>query len=412
MTARHKPYQRNRQKYLSGYAEPEITLATHITHKCYQHVLVIPVYKESPDVIERIVAPIKNESLLVILIVNQPDTVSNTQANQALWNIVLSHYQSINHSHSHQLLSISDNIDLLMIDRFTQEKIPHKQGVGLARKIGGDIACQLIQQQKLNTDWIHYSDADTHLPSNYFADLDNATGNTQEHISAAVYAYKHIPSGNAPLDDATQRYEQALAYYVNGLKKAGSPYAYHTLGSCIATHANDYCMARGFPKKAGGEDFYLLNKLAKLGKVITLENTVLGIESRHSDRVPFGTGPAVEKILAMDNPDQEYLYYHPQCFTELSALLTHFSLLFDYKKESQAYAHWLKQLSKPLQAALTTLQIERLFAHIDKQINNNEQCIAHCHQWLDGFKTLKLIHLLEADYPKQPLSHNNIGHNN
>ena len=79
---------------------------------------------------------------------------------------------------------------------------------------------------------------------------------------------------------ATKRYEQALTYYVEQLQQAGSPYAFHTLGSCIATPLSYYCHARGFPKKSGGEDFYLLNKLAKLGKILTVDSCILQIESR------------------------------------------------------------------------------------------------------------------------------------
>jgi hypothetical protein len=268
---------------------------------------------------------------------------------------------------------------------------------------------------------MHHSDADTHLPDDYFSALDitlkeRLSTSASTHpipYSAAVYPYIHIASGNKTVDAATRYYEQALHHYVDGLKRAGSPYAYHTLGSCIATNAFHYCQARGFQKKAGGEDFYLLNKLAKLGRIAALQSTPLGIDSRRSERVPFGTGPAVEKILAMNNPETEYLYYHPQCFNELAVLLAHFQDLFTYRKETDHkttpatlthYQPWLKQLSPALQTALMILKIDSLFRHIDKQTNSLEQCIQHCHYWLDGFKTLKLIHLLQPYYPKQALA--------
>ena len=76
---------------------------------------------------------------------------------------------------------------------------------------------------------------------------------------------------------------------------------------------------------------------------------------------------------------------------------------FDYKKTSAHYTDWLALLSQPLQKSLTTLGIGKLFIHIDKQINNQTECHKHCHYWLDGFKTLKLIHLLTEYYPKQPV---------
>jgi hypothetical protein len=419
--------QQTLQHYLSRYAEVEaFNITPHIPTKTYTHCLVIPAFNESDDFIKRIInSPLGHSALLIITVINQPDNYEDTQLNQQLWQTLITRHSTINKSDGHHWLSLvsSDNkcaTDLLLINRF-QQKIPHKYGVGLARKIGADIACQLIAQHCLLHQWMHHSDADTHLPNDYFSALDavlekqlSISASTHPiQYSAAVYPYTHIASGNNTIDTATRYYEQALHHYVDGLTRAGSPYAYHTLGSCIATSASHYCQARGFQKKAGGEDFYLLNKLAKLGRIAELQSTPLGIDSRQSERVPFGTGPAVEKILAMNNPETEYRYYHPQCFTELTVLLDHFQELFTYRKKTTHktppitlthYEPWLKKLSPALQAVLMPLKIDSLFRHIDKQTNSPEQCILHCHYWLDGFKTLKLIHLLEPSYPKQALA--------
>jgi hypothetical protein len=416
--------QQTLQNYLSDYAEVEaFNITPYIPTKTYSHCLVVPAFNETDDFIQRIInSPLGHTGLLIIAVINQPDNTENTQLNQQLWQTLIKSHTSINKSDGHHWLSVLNSdkkcsTDLLLIDRF-QQRIPHKYGVGLARKIGADIACQLIAKQCLLHQWMHHSDADTHLPDDYFSALDATLEKRLSYYSAAVYPYTHIASGNQSVDEATQYYEQALHHYVDGLKRAGSPYAYHTLGSCIATSAYHYCQARGFQKKAGGEDFYLLNKLAKLGGIAELHSAPLSIDSRQSERVPFGTGPAVEKILVMDDPETEYLYYHPQCFTELAALLAHFQILFSYRKHAipatkktiattlAHYQPWLTQLSPALQAALITLKIDSLFRHIDKQTNRSEQCIQHCHYWLDGFKTLKLIHLLEPYYPKQALPPN------
>ena len=76
---------------------------------------------------------------------------------------------------------------------------------------------------------------------------------------------------------ATALYELRLHHYVLGLEYAGSPYAYHTLGSCLAVKADAYAQVRGFPKRAGAEDFYLLNKLAKLGAMPRLQGRCIRI---------------------------------------------------------------------------------------------------------------------------------------
>ena len=397
------------RRYVEQYGEKEaLEITPFIQEKNYQHCLVIPTYNENGNFIQRIQhSELSQHTLLLIVVINQPDDDDNTHHNQQLWDELSATHGTINSSSTHHYLNLNNSLtDILLIDRFNH-KIPCKQGVGLARKIGADIACQLIVNHQLDNGWIHHSDADTHLPKHYFFALHQQP---MQSASAAVYPYKHIYANEQTHYEATQYYEQALAYYVAGLTLAGSPYAYHTLGSCIASNAFFYAQARGFPKKAGGEDFYLLNKLAKLGKIVTLDNIELQIDARLSDRVPFGTGPAVEKIMAMASPDTEYMYYHPHCFNELSNLLTHFKRLFSYKTTDEAtpmmshYQAWMRLLSPALQDTLPLLGIEQLFTHITKQIKNNEQCLRHCHEWLDAFKTLKLIHLLERHYPKQALS--------
>ncbi len=81
---------------------------------------------------------------------------------------------------------------------------------------------------------------------------------------------------------------------------------------------------RGFPKREAGEDFYLLNKLAKVGTVLELaegpDNEAIRIESRRSDRVPFGTGAAVNRITALADPLGEFRFYDPSVFELLKAV--------------------------------------------------------------------------------------------
>ena len=88
-----------------------------------------------------------------------------------------------------------------------------------------------------------------------------------------------------------------MSYYVAGLAMAGSRYAHHSLGSTIAVHAKTYAAVRGYPKRSAGEDFYLLNKICKLAPVERLAGPALSIEARISARVPFGTGPALRRLL-------------------------------------------------------------------------------------------------------------------
>ena len=102
------------------------------------------------------------------------------------------------------------------------------------------------------------------------------------------------------------------------MKYARSPYAFHTIGSTMAVNAFHYAKVRGFPRRQAGEDFYLLNKLAKVGAIRQLSEETecesIDIAARLSDRVPFGTGAATGKIMELEDPAREYLFYHPAVF--------------------------------------------------------------------------------------------------
>jgi hypothetical protein len=71
-------------------------------------------------------------------------------------------------------------------------------------------------------------------------------------------------------------------------------------------------------RQQGGEDFYFLQKVFAFGKVKELEQLHVYPMARFSDRIPFGTGPALQKIA--DEPDGEMKSYHFDAFLALKEL--------------------------------------------------------------------------------------------
>lgn len=391
-------------KYLDQYAEKNVTqLGSHLVDSLphninFEHVVVIPAYKESPQFVVRLLSSSIIVPVLYIIVINQPysDVDSPPQIN--LYNFIKSSGTSIFKEGEIELISASEHTYFLIVDAFTQP-LPVEQGVGLARKIGADYALFLINENKVLSDWIHSTDADAHLPDDYFEATSALSKQKKHNQTVAVsYNFTHVDE-NIELQQANKLYETALRYYVAGLSYAGSDYAFFTIGSVIAFKAKEYAMVRGFPKRSAGEDFYLLNKLAKLGKVEFLKDTVVTIEARVSDRVPFGTGPSVANILQLKQDNKPYCYYHPQVFDELKNCISHFSILW----ESRLYFDdWLSVLSKESQQALQDI---KLASFVDKQKNNNQiQFNKQLTVWFDAFKTLKFIHSLrEQKYIDIPL---------
>ena len=96
------------------------------------------------------------------------------------------------------------------------------------------------------------------------------------------------------IDQATVMYEISLRYYVLGLAAARSSYAYQSIGSTLCVDAPAYLSVRGFPKRAVGEDFYLLDKLAKVGPLrrISAEPRAASARGR---RIACPSAPGAER---------------------------------------------------------------------------------------------------------------------
>lgn len=382
------------EKYLNQYAETELLSLRDWPHTyCYQHCLVIPAYDEAPDFFHRLhTSTLTQQRLLLILVINRPDHIATCPANSALLDSVAN---TLPKTWQQENVALYDNGQwgVLCVDRH-KTPIPKKQGVGLARKLGCDLAARLIASNMIASPWIHSTDADAFLPDDYFSCAQQLQKNT----AAATYDFQHRRGGDATAR-ATEEYERTLCHYVDGLKHAGSPYAYHTIGSILVINHIHYCQARGFPKRSGGEDFYLLNKLAKLGNIESLPAKI-ELQPRLSHRVPFGTGPATFKIQQSMENGLPLLSYDPIIFDCLKECI---ETLEESIQTSLPLDQALSLLPAISQKALLNLDVHQCIKHL-QQNSDTTWKKKHLHCWLDAFRTLKFVHFLQAEaFPPLPL---------
>jgi hypothetical protein len=155
----------------------------------------------------------------------------------------------------------------------------------------------------------------------------------------------------------------------------------------MAVNPLHYARVRGFPRRNAAEDFYLLNKLAKTGAIHRLGSTPIRISARMSDRVPFGTGPALKKILQMADPLTEFTLYDPRIFELLRELIEAVNSARKAQQPAPALPPYLQDWAES----------SGLLAQVaagNKRIDD----------FLDGFRTLKLIHYLrDTHFPSVPL---------
>jgi len=272
-----------------------------------------------------------------------------------------------------------------------------KEGVGAARKIGMDWALRILMQNDCPDGPIVCLDADTHVAPDYLAAVRNAF---RTRPWAAVIAYAHSLDGNPARQKAIIAYELYLRYYTLGLLYAGSPYAFHTIGSTMACAANAYLAVSGMNRRQAGEDFYFLMKLAKTGPVHTIYDTTVQPASRISDRVPFGTGAAITRFT--DGSEDPYTTYDARVFFALKQWLT--CATDDLATPA---ANSLKQAGRDIPGLATFFekaQFDETLAKLRAHSSGAQALLRQFHRWFDGFRTLKLLHhLRDTAYPNADL---------
>jgi hypothetical protein len=272
---------------------------------------------------------------------------------------------------------------------------PRVGGVGMARKIGMDMALLLLQNSVNGPRLILSLDADTLVQPDYLSAVRSAFSAGE--AETAVVAYEH----QMPLDKIEQAaiccYEIFLRYWVLGLQYAQSPYAFHSIGSTIVTTSDHYLTVRGMNRREAGEDFYFLNKLAKMGPIHQIGETVVFPSARISRRVPFGTGAAVEKIVS--GAAQEDHLYDPRIFMILKEWIALMKQSYN-RSESQILAR-----ADDIDPGLGSFLVARGFLSVWPKIRSNlkdpKTYDRQFHNWFDGFETLKLVNYLTKEfYPR------------
>lgn len=404
---------------MAQHAEPEARefLNSGFPQRSWQAILTVPLYGED-HLLEQFLRHLKAAAtipVLVIFIVNEredsPEAVYHSNARSL--NILTHAFPQNRWQRDMFSLGHDEQISALVVDRSTTRPLPSDQGVGLARKIIGDIGVALWHEGLCSHPWISCCDADVIPHRDYF--IRNQALAKHRNAAAVVHAYAHIPAPgqeDALSWEALQQYELWLRFYMRGLVAARSPYHYTAIGSMISFHAERYAGARGFPKRQAGEDFYLLNKLRKLGDVYDLAEPEQRIMDRPSDRVPFGTGVGTQKILDQSSRGEQYAMYDPRIFKVLHLCLKSVRHMRDGASASSAEAELHASLHRELPNAIAAgcynffwqkHRIPEQWESACRRSRNVSGAWREFNGWFDAFRTLRFVHTLRDTYlPNRP----------
>ena len=234
---------RNIKKYLARYADP-LAMGADMVRKPKRYAVVVPARDEVealPATLDKLAEASAGDAHLVVVInARQADDARVLDANAALM-------ETLRRAPYREM-------GVVILDATSPgRRLEPKEGVGRARKIGGDYVVRAFSEGGVLTPIVYMTDADAHVPPDYFERAASALafGGT------ALFPFLHRPHQNHAAYRACLAYESALRLYALGLDHARSPYAYFTLGSLIATHVDVYVGVRGVPNRTAGEGLSL-----------------------------------------------------------------------------------------------------------------------------------------------------------
>jgi glycosyltransferase involved in cell wall biosynthesis len=340
-------------------------------------IVVIPCYNE-PDLISTLRSLNNCDrpscEVEVIVVVNQGEQETDSILNQNLESLkVIESFKSESWYHLYALKSL---------------QLPKKHaGVGLARKIGMDEA--VLRYAELNKNGtIACLDADSLVQENYLVEIEQCF--QEERFGCNIYFEHNLESENELINKAIVDYELFLRYYNLAQNYINVPYAHFTVGSSMAVSCEGYIKVGGMNKRKAGEDFYFLQKIIQLGNFKELTSTKVYPSSRISDRVPFGTGKAVQQYLN-ENPE-DYLSYSWSIFEILKPLID--------ELRCSEIEQWPQEIDEYFGD-----NFKESASRILINSNGQEKYWHGLFQLFNGFQMLKAVHLLrDKSFPNSSLN--------
>lgn len=263
-----------------------------------------------------------------------------------------------------------------------------KLGVGWARKVLFDHILSLANPD----DIIVSLDADTRIRPHY---LQSIAENFQQHpqYPAISVPYYHPLTGNEANDRAILRYELYMRNYAINLYKIGSPYSFTAVGSAIAMRAGALKKVGGITPVKSGEDFYLVQKLRKMAPVSNWNEEMVYPAARFSDRVFFGTGPAL--IKGSQGSWDSYPIYHHSLFDAIDETYRRLPELFTKDIETSFLVFLQQQMPN------TKNPNESIWQCIRNNVKDLPHFVQAFHEKADG---LRILQFLRQEHREKPIA--------
>ncbi len=308
----------------------------------------------------------------LVVCVNQPEIWWNDKDHLA---------ECENNQESLTWLKKQKDINLIIIDKSSKGKawVEKKLGVGWARKVLMDYIGEIANDHDL----ILSLDADTTFKPNYFQSIIENFRDHPNNVAISI-PYYHLLTNDEETNRQILRYEIYMRYYAVNLWRINNPYNFSALGSAIAVPVWVYKRVGGISPHKSGEDFYFLLKLRKFGKLGLWNPEKVYPAARYSNRVLFGTGPAMIKGAKGDW--ESYPIYDYKYFDDIHKTYDLFGSLFQ------------NDVQFPMKKFLANLfKDENWHYPLRKNSKTKDQFIKACQHKVDALRILQYLKFMNNE---------------
>ncbi len=283
-------------------------------------------------------------------------------------------------------------------------------GVGLARKTGMDEAVLRFDRFDKKGGIVVSLDADSLVEPNYLIEIEKHFKLNPKHVGVTILV-EHQKNGLSEKQKlGIDLYEKYLNYYKNALRFTGYPQAMITIGSAFAVTAEAYVKRGGMNRRQAGEDFYFLQTLTQLGTVGEITSTKVHPSARLSNRVPFGTGAAIQKWMEGTKDLTKTCNFN--AFTDLKSF-------FDFKEKlfqsgESGFADVVSDLPESIRQFILYDNFRNQVEDLNKNCSTLKSFQTRFFQKFNAFKVMKFLNFAhekyyeKADLEEQLFSMNNL----
>jgi glycosyltransferase involved in cell wall biosynthesis len=356
-------------------------------HKNLGVVAVIPCYNE-PDVLQTLYSldqcHLPPAEVEVIVLINHPETAPEE--------VRCRNYKTLSEVETWISKNSKAGIHFFVVGPVELRR--KWAGAGLARKRGMDEAVRRLDIVNHPGGVIVSLDADTLVEENYLLEIEKYFRTHPRNVGATI-AFRHQTAGLTGKHlQGIALYEQYMTYYKEALGFTGYPYPMYTIGSAFAVKADAYVKRGGMNRRKAGEDFYFMQNLVQLGPVGEIHTTTVHPSARLSDRVPFGTGPVMQKWMKGEEDLSQT--YNFQAFLDLR----HFFSSKDsfYQITENEYQKMLLNFPLPVATFLEEVNFWQDICLLNANCSGISSFRSRFFQRFNAFKILKFLNYTHGTF--------------